>query len=135
VADTEKTPAMLLNELAALDLRQRREVAAALRMVAETFAGIPDGRDTAQTRYGCWPTCSTPADGADTVLVLSAGRAASHSGGSNVCTGGARIRVKGPFSGRRGRQNLKCVRPDLEARLRAAGHEGKRRGLVHDDWL
>jgi hypothetical protein len=47
----------------------------------------------------------------------------------------APARAKGPFSGRRGRQNLKCVRPDLEARMRAAGHEGRRRGLVHDDWL
>ena len=62
MADTEKTPAMLLNELAALDLRQRREVAAALRMVAETFAGCPTV-GALSTPSGCWPTCSTPADG------------------------------------------------------------------------
>ncbi|MGO8936167.1 MAG: hypothetical protein ACLQLO_03135 [Mycobacterium sp.] len=39
--------AALLDELAAPDPRQRREVAAILRSVAETFAGVPDGRDTA----------------------------------------------------------------------------------------
>jgi hypothetical protein len=48
MADTEKTSAMLLlDQLAARDPPQRREVAAALRTVAETFAGVPDGRDTA----------------------------------------------------------------------------------------
>jgi len=47
MADTEKTPAMLPYELAALDPPQRHEVAAGLRSVAETFAGVPDGRDTA----------------------------------------------------------------------------------------
>ena len=44
-ADTKISPATLLDELAALDPAQRREVAAALRNVAETFAGVPDGRD------------------------------------------------------------------------------------------
>ena len=39
----------LLDELAALDPPQRREVASALRGVVETFAGVPDGRDTALT--------------------------------------------------------------------------------------
>jgi len=34
MADTEKTPAMLLDDLAALDPPQRCEVAAALRSVA-----------------------------------------------------------------------------------------------------
>ena len=38
---------LLLDQLAARDPPQRREVAAALRTVAETFAGVPDGRDTA----------------------------------------------------------------------------------------
>jgi hypothetical protein len=49
MADSEKTAAMLLDDLAALDAPQRREVAAALRGVAETFAGVPDGRGTAYT--------------------------------------------------------------------------------------
>jgi hypothetical protein len=38
---------MLLDELAALDPPQRREVAAALRSMAETVAGVPDAGDTA----------------------------------------------------------------------------------------
>lgn len=49
MADAEKAAAMLLDELAALDLAQRREVAMDLRKVAETFADVPDGRDTAHT--------------------------------------------------------------------------------------
>jgi hypothetical protein len=44
--DTNKTPVTLLDELAALDRPHRREVAAALLLVAETFAGVPDGGDT-----------------------------------------------------------------------------------------
>jgi hypothetical protein len=47
MADTEKTHAMLLDELATLDPAQRREVATELRRVAENFAEVPDGRDTA----------------------------------------------------------------------------------------
>jgi hypothetical protein len=47
MADTEKTPETLLDDLAALDSPQRHQVAAALRKVAETFAQVPDGRDTA----------------------------------------------------------------------------------------
>ena len=43
MADTEKTPAMLLDELATLDLAHRREVATEWRTVAENFAGVPDG--------------------------------------------------------------------------------------------
>ena len=43
MADTEKTAATLLAELAALDPPQRREVAKELRKVAENFAGVPDG--------------------------------------------------------------------------------------------
>ena len=38
MAEPEMSPAMLLAKLAALDPSQRREVAAALRSVAETFA-------------------------------------------------------------------------------------------------
>ena len=49
MADIDKNPATLLTELAALDPPQRREVPAALRGVAETFAGVPDGRHTAHT--------------------------------------------------------------------------------------
>jgi hypothetical protein len=37
MADAEKAPATLLDELAALDPPQRREVAKELRTVAETF--------------------------------------------------------------------------------------------------
>ena len=49
MSGTEKSHAALLDDLAAVGLRQRREVAAALWRVAETFAGVPDGRDTAHT--------------------------------------------------------------------------------------
>jgi hypothetical protein len=49
MADTEKTAATLLAELAALDPPQRREVAKELRKAAENFAGVPDGRNTAHT--------------------------------------------------------------------------------------
>ena len=49
MADTAKTAAMLLDELAALDPPTRREVAKELRKVAETFAEVPDGRGTAHT--------------------------------------------------------------------------------------
>jgi hypothetical protein len=49
MSGTEKSHAALLDELATLDPPQRREVAAALRSVAETFAGVPDGRHTAHT--------------------------------------------------------------------------------------
>ena len=38
-------PVMLLDELAALDPAQRREVAKELRTVAETLAGVLDSRD------------------------------------------------------------------------------------------
>ena len=51
----------LLDELAALDPAQLREVASVLRRVAETFAYLPNGRDTAHTLRR-WATCSTPAD-------------------------------------------------------------------------
>jgi hypothetical protein len=52
MSGTEKSHAALLDELAALDPPQRREVAAALQSVAETFAGVPDGRDTAEAGNG-----------------------------------------------------------------------------------
>ena len=39
MADNEKTPTALLDELTALDPAQRREVAKELCKVAETFAG------------------------------------------------------------------------------------------------
>ena len=41
MSGTEKTAAMLLDDLAALDSSQRREVAKELRTLAETFAGCP----------------------------------------------------------------------------------------------
>ncbi|MGB8390009.1 hypothetical protein [Mycobacterium sp.] len=44
MADTERTPRTLLDELVALDRERRREVAEKLRKVAETFAEVPDGR-------------------------------------------------------------------------------------------
>jgi hypothetical protein len=43
MADTDITPETLLDELAALDPAQRREVAKELRKVAETFAEVSDG--------------------------------------------------------------------------------------------
>ena len=46
MADTEKTPAMLLDELAALDPAQRREVSAIVRRLSETVAEVPDGKTT-----------------------------------------------------------------------------------------
>ncbi|MGO9354816.1 MAG: hypothetical protein ACLP3C_29750 [Mycobacterium sp.] len=49
MADIEKTTATLLDELAALEPARRRELAKQLRKVAETFAGVPDGRHTAHT--------------------------------------------------------------------------------------
>jgi hypothetical protein len=47
MADTNNTSTMLLDELAALNAARRRELAAALRGVAETFAEVSDGRTTA----------------------------------------------------------------------------------------
>ena len=61
MADTDITPETLLDELAALDPSQRREVAKELREVAKTFAEVPDGRHTAHT-LGCWRTCSIRVD-------------------------------------------------------------------------
>ena len=49
MADTDNTPETLLADLAALNPAQRREVAKELRKVAETFAGVPDGRHTGDT--------------------------------------------------------------------------------------
>lgn len=42
--DSEKAAGMLLNDLAALDPAQRREVAKELRNLSETFAEVPDGK-------------------------------------------------------------------------------------------
>ena len=47
MSGTEESHAVLLDDLAAPDPPQRREVAKELRKVAETFAGVPDGRHTA----------------------------------------------------------------------------------------
>jgi hypothetical protein len=46
----EKYPAALLDDLAALDPSQRREVATELRTVAETFAEVPDGKTASHAR-------------------------------------------------------------------------------------
>lgn len=44
VANTNKTTRMLIDQLAALDPARRRELAAALRTVAETVADVRDGK-------------------------------------------------------------------------------------------
>jgi len=45
VADTEESsPATLLDQLASLDPQERREVAAIVRGLSQTFAGVPDGK-------------------------------------------------------------------------------------------
>jgi hypothetical protein len=44
VAITNKTSTTLVDELAALELAGRRELAAALRGVAETLAEVPDAK-------------------------------------------------------------------------------------------
>ena len=49
MADTDKTAATLLDELAALGQAERQEVAEELRKVSKTFADVPDGRHTART--------------------------------------------------------------------------------------
>ena len=52
MADNTKTPAALLDDLAALDPPHRREVTEELRRVAETFASVLDDRHTAHNS-GC----------------------------------------------------------------------------------
>ena len=49
MVDKELSRRTLFDELASLDLSQRREVAKELRTVAETFTGVPDGRNMAHT--------------------------------------------------------------------------------------
>lgn len=49
MADAEKTPTTLLDELVSLDWEQRCEVAKELHNLAKTFAEVPDGRHTAYT--------------------------------------------------------------------------------------
>jgi hypothetical protein len=45
MADPEEvSSATLLDQLAGLDPQERREVAATLRQVSETFAQVPDGK-------------------------------------------------------------------------------------------
>jgi hypothetical protein len=44
VAKTNKTSTMLVDELAALNLAQRQELAAALRGLSGTLAGVSDGK-------------------------------------------------------------------------------------------
>lgn len=49
MADKEKVPAAMLDELANLDLQARQELATALSQVSETFTDVPDGKATAHT--------------------------------------------------------------------------------------
>ena len=46
MADMEKSPVMLLDELASLDPQARREVGATLRQLSETFSPVRDGKTT-----------------------------------------------------------------------------------------
>jgi hypothetical protein len=46
MADTDKTAATLLDELAALDPQERREVATIVRRLSENLAEVPDGKTT-----------------------------------------------------------------------------------------
>ena len=76
--------------------QQRCEVAAALRNVAETFAGCQTVGTGVHAPDACLHA-RLRLTGADPVLVLSAGRAASHSGASNVCTEARGSGSKDPF--------------------------------------
>ena len=69
MSGTERSHAMLLDELAALDPPQRHEVAAALRTVAETFAGCQTV-GTPLTHSGCWSASSIRVNDVDALLVL-----------------------------------------------------------------
>ena len=45
MADTEEaSPATLLDELASLDLQERRKAATIVRGLSQTFAEVPDGK-------------------------------------------------------------------------------------------
>ena len=44
MSDADKTPATVVTELAGLDPQERREVAATLRQVSDTFAEVRDGK-------------------------------------------------------------------------------------------
>jgi hypothetical protein len=46
MADTDKTAATPLDELAALDPQERREVATIVRRLSENLAEVPDGKTT-----------------------------------------------------------------------------------------
>jgi hypothetical protein len=72
MSGTEKSHAALLDDLAALDPAQRREVAGELRQVAETFAGVPDGQ-TWPTHSGCWRTSSIRLLDSDGIAFLCPG--------------------------------------------------------------
>ena len=61
MAITNKTSTTLVDELAALDPAGRRELAAALRGVAETLAEVSDAKTTSQV-LASWLTCSTRPD-------------------------------------------------------------------------
>jgi hypothetical protein len=96
--------------------------------IAQNLSPVAITHDVRYRLYCCASNPVTPAPKKLGCLSFA------NSGSPNGAFGRA-DRVKGPYWTMRGRQNLKCVRPDLEARMRAAGHEGRRRGFVHDDWL
>jgi len=48
MSNNEKAAPVLLDDLAAMDLARRREVAAELRRLAETFAQVADGKTTSR---------------------------------------------------------------------------------------
>ena len=70
VAAVATAAALAGGEEAQVRTGQRCEVAAVLRGVAETFAEVPDGRNTTHTHthFGCWPTCSIRLTGVDPFL-------------------------------------------------------------------
>lgn len=49
MAGTEETPAALIDELAALNEKQRRELAAELRKVAKALGDVPDAGPSIHT--------------------------------------------------------------------------------------
>ena len=64
MTDARRASATLLDDLPALDLAHRREVATEWRKVAENFAEVPDGRHTAHTLglLARWLDCPNPHD-------------------------------------------------------------------------
>src|ERR1700739_419202 len=74
MAEPESSPAMLRAKLAVLDPSQRREVAAALRSVAETFAEVPTAGRRLHAPDAC-PHARLRLTGADPYLSCQANSA------------------------------------------------------------